>query len=254
MLALRARDAACRRRRSCSRATDPGADYRNRIWMPHRRAAVRRPPVAGHRGRRRAARAASDAGDATSSRRAAGLQPIDVGSTARRGRASMLQEPAVFGDELDRGAGAGARSGLPAAEAAGAALPCQVVSTGLAQVIAPVGGADALARVRVRRHRLVALLAEHGGDRALPRRDRRRRRPACAASSPQDGLPRGPGHGLGRRAADGLPARPHAAWTRLAVTQGVEMRRRCRIDCRMEGDRVRVGGDVVVVFEARIDL
>ena len=41
---------------------------------------------------------------------------------------------------------------------------------------------------------------------------------------------------------------------RLTVTQGVEMRRPCRIDCSMEGDRVRVGGDVVVVFDARITL
>jgi predicted PhzF superfamily epimerase YddE/YHI9 len=32
------------------------------------------------------------------------------------------------------------------------------------------------------------------------------------------------------------------------------MRRPCRIDCSVEGDRVRVGGDVVVVFEAQIVL
>jgi hypothetical protein len=32
------------------------------------------------------------------------------------------------------------------------------------------------------------------------------------------------------------------------------MQRPCRIDCSAEGDRVRVGGDVVVVFEAQIDL
>ena len=41
---------------------------------------------------------------------------------------------------------------------------------------------------------------------------------------------------------------------RVTVTQGVEMGRPARLDCRLEGDRVRVGGDAVVVLDGTVFL
>jgi trans-2,3-dihydro-3-hydroxyanthranilate isomerase len=41
-------------------------------------------------------------------------------------------------------------------------------------------------------------------------------------------------------------------WTRLEITQGVEMGRPSRLVAELEGDRVRVGGDVVVVIEGEV--
>ncbi len=70
----------------------------------------------------------------------------------------------------------------------------------------------------------------------------------------QDGMIReDPGTGS---AAGPLMAHLHAhrGLEALTVLQGVEMRRACRIDCSVEADRVRVGGDVTVVFEAQIEL
>ena len=41
---------------------------------------------------------------------------------------------------------------------------------------------------------------------------------------------------------------------RLRVEQGVEMGRPSVLDCSVEGDRVRVGGDVVVVATGTVTL
>ena len=38
------------------------------------------------------------------------------------------------------------------------------------------------------------------------------------------------------------------------MTQGVEMGRASRLSCRLEGDRVRVGGDVAVVVDGTVHL
>jgi trans-2,3-dihydro-3-hydroxyanthranilate isomerase len=43
-------------------------------------------------------------------------------------------------------------------------------------------------------------------------------------------------------------------WSRLEITQGVEMGRPSRLVAEMEGDRPRVGGDVVVVIEGTVGL
>jgi trans-2,3-dihydro-3-hydroxyanthranilate isomerase len=43
-------------------------------------------------------------------------------------------------------------------------------------------------------------------------------------------------------------------WTRLKVTQGVEIGRPSHLVASLEGDRVRVGGDVVVVVEGTVAL
>ena len=74
----------------------------------------------------------------------AGLQPVDVElGVSGVARASMLQEPAVFGAEVDPEWVLGAL-GLDAADAH-PELPPQVVSTGVAQLMVPVRDAEVLA-------------------------------------------------------------------------------------------------------------
>jgi trans-2,3-dihydro-3-hydroxyanthranilate isomerase len=231
-------------------ATADGATYTNRIWMPDREL-----PFAGHPSLGTAVAVALARGEDEVTyvqQTQVGLQPIDVRRSGTTGHASMLQEPAVFGAEIDP-VRVMAAVGLSGADAAGAALPCQIVSTGVAQLIAPIADADALGRVRIDATALDALVQDVGsvvlylaalnGDSARVR-----------GIFTQDGLPReDPGTGS---AAGPLMAYAHARTgvEQLTVTQGVEMRRPCRIDCSVEGDRVRVGGDVVVVFEAQIVL
>jgi len=230
--------------------TAGGADYRNRIWMPHREL-----PFAGHPSLGTAvavalARAEEQATYVQETR--PGLQPIDVRRDGARGYASMLQDPATFGPELDAGRVLEAM-GLSGADA-DPDVPCQVVSTGFAHVMAPLADPGALARVRPDPQRMRTLLDEVGqgvvylaaraGDDAVRAR----------GFFLQDGLPReDPGTGS---AAGPLMAHLHArtGLERMRVTQGVEMRRTCAIDCAVEGDRIRVGGDVTVVFESRVAL
>src|SRR3954469_15877526 len=80
-------------------ATEPGADYRNRIWMMQGEL-----PFAGHPSLGTAVAVARARGerDATYVQQtAAGHQPIEVEVGDRVARASMLQEPATFGPEAD---------------------------------------------------------------------------------------------------------------------------------------------------------
>src|SRR5436305_15080462 len=88
----------------------------------------------------------------------AGLQPVEVELDGRVAKASMLQEPPSFGDELDPGSVLAA-IGLSAADA-DPALPIVWGSTGLGHVLAPVRDADALSRARPDPAVLDALLAE----------------------------------------------------------------------------------------------
>jgi predicted PhzF superfamily epimerase YddE/YHI9 len=46
----------------------------------------------------------------------------------------------------------------------------------------------------------------------------------------------------------------HAGIDAVLVEQGVQMGRPARLDARIEGDRVRVGGDVVVLITGEIRL
>jgi len=229
--------------------TRDGAAYRNRIWMPGREL-----PFAGHPSLGTAVAVALARGDAAATyvqETGAGLQPVDVRVSARGGHASMLQAPVELGDELDP-ARVLAVAGLTPADAA-ADLPCRLVSTGLPQLIAPVADASVLGRVRMDAPALAALLAETGvtvlylsavsGETARVR----------GFFAQGDMAREDPGTGS---AAGPLMAYLHArrGRERLAVTQGVEMGRRCLISCSVDGDRVRVGGDVTVVFRAEIDL
>jgi predicted PhzF superfamily epimerase YddE/YHI9 len=157
----------------------------------------------------------------------AGRQPIDVEVTGERtARASMLQEPATFGPELDPAPVLAAAGVDPAL--ADPALPAQVVSTGAAQVLAPVEP-EALRTLRPDFAALEALLGEHGAVTLYLA-------PSTASGPRPVALPRarrrvrGPGDRLGRRPAHGLPARAPRP-RRVRVEQGVEMGRASVLDC-----------------------
>jgi len=232
-------------------ATEPGADYRNRIWT-----IVSELPFAGHPslGTAVAVAHARDEREAHYVQQTgAGLQGIDVelGSSGVA-RASMLQEPAVFGDEIDRGRIFGAL-GLQASDGH-PELPPQVVSTGLAHLMIPVRDEGVLNRVRPEPASLTALLDELGV--------------VCgyvAAHEPANDA----AHARGYFAADGMivedPATGSAAGPlcaylhartgaqRVDVVQGEAMGRPSRMLCEA-GERVRVAGDVVVLAEGEIEL
>ena len=116
-------------------ATEPGADYRNRIWT-----IVSELPFAGHPSLGTAVAVAHARAEREAhyvQQTGAGLQAVDVElGPSGVARASMLQEPAVFGDEIDPGRVFGAL-GLEASDGH-PELPPQVVSTGLAHLMIPV--------------------------------------------------------------------------------------------------------------------
>jgi trans-2,3-dihydro-3-hydroxyanthranilate isomerase len=229
-------------------ATEAGADYRNRIWMT-----TRELPFAGHPSIGAAvavarARGRRDVGYVQQT--GAGLQAIDVELGEAASRASMLQEPASFGAEVEPAVALGAL-GLADAEAH-PELPPQVVSTGLAHLMVPVRSAAALDRVAPDAGALRALLEEHGGTCAyVAHLDGEA---AFARSFFLDGATvlEDPATGS---AAGPLMAYAHARTgaDRLAIDQGVAMGRASRLRCQA-GERVRVGGDAVVVFDATVDL
>jgi trans-2,3-dihydro-3-hydroxyanthranilate isomerase len=231
-------------------ATQDGADYRNRIWMPRREL-----PFAGHPSLGTAVAVALARGEEEASyvqQTHAGLQRLDVRRSGDVGYASVLQEPAVFGDAVDP-ARVLATVGLDPSLAVGADLPFQMVSTGFNHLMAPISDPEVLERVRIDTGALVALLDEVGSGVVYLAAVDGEQAHVRGFFAQDEMIREDPGTGS---AAGPLMAHVHArrGVERLTVTQGVEMRRPCRIDCSVEGDRVRVGGDVVVVFEAQIDL
>src|SRR5688572_30099189 len=139
------------------RPTAEGADYRNRIWMTGGEI-----PFAGHPSLGAAAavaRARAESRVTYIQETRAGLQPVDVDAADGVVHVSMLQEPAELGPELDpdeaRGAlGLEAEDGHPE-------LPCQLVSTGLRHVIAPVLDPHVLGRVWPDQDRVTAVVGPH---------------------------------------------------------------------------------------------
>jgi trans-2,3-dihydro-3-hydroxyanthranilate isomerase len=238
-----------------------GADYRNRIWTVEREI-----PFAGHPSLGTAvavARAASGGSGPKQARyvqeTGAGLQPVDVrlADDELHARASMLQEPAVHGPEVPRAAPLEAIGLTP--EHADRSLPPQIVSTGAAQLIVPLRDREALARARPDYAAIEALLAAHGalvvyavvcdlaGDLADAPATAHARSFVSAA--------------IGEDPATGSAAGPLCAYlhertgrARVTIEQGVEMGRPSRLDVAMEGERPRVGGDVVIVGEGVLHL
>jgi trans-2,3-dihydro-3-hydroxyanthranilate isomerase len=152
MLAL-ARETAQSETAFLQSATVDGADYRNRIFTM-----VEEIPFAGHPSLGAAVAQARAEGRAEAryhQQTVAGVQPIEVELTGDVARASMLQEPAVFGDPIEAAPVLGAL-GLGPADAH-AELQVQPVSTGIFHLMVPVRDAVALERARPNLLRLEAV-------------------------------------------------------------------------------------------------
>ena len=232
-------------------ATEAGADYRNRIWT-----IVGELPFAGHPSLGTAvahahARAEREAHYVQQT--VVGLQPVDVElGVSGVARASMLQQPAVFGAEVDPDWVLGAL-GLALADAH-PELPPQVVSTGVAQLMVPVRDAEVLGRVRPDAVALGDLLRELGIICVYlashdPAHDAAHARSYFAA----DGM-------IVEDPATGSAAGPLCAYLhartgaeRVDIVQGEAMGRPSRLMCEA-GERVRVAGDVVLLADGEIEL
>jgi len=254
MLAL-ARETRLSETTFVQRAHVAGADYRNRIWTVEREL-----PFAGHPSLGTAVAVARAEHNHTSTphtaryvqQTGAGLQPIDVRlHDAHTAHASMLQEPAVHGEELPRSEIVKAIGLTP--EHADRALPPQLVGTGLMQLIVPLRDLDALARARPDWAAVERLLAAHGAtvlyavvcDPAAAHARTRSFVSAATGEDPATGSAAGPLCAyLAKRAGT----------TALTIEQGIEMGRPSRLEAAMEGERPRVGGDVVVVADGTLNL
>jgi trans-2,3-dihydro-3-hydroxyanthranilate isomerase len=232
-------------------ATDPGADYRNRIWT-----IVGELPFAGHPSLGTAVAVAHARAEREAhyiQQTGVGLQAVDVELGASGvARASMLQEPVVFGDEIEPQRVLGAL-GLELVDGH-PELPPQVVSTGLAMLMVPVRDEAVLNRVRPDVALLGDLLRELGIICAYlaahdPAHDAAHARSYFAA----DGM-------IVEDPATGSAAGPLCAYLhartgadRVDIVQGEAMGRPSRLMCEA-GERVRVAGDVVLLAEGEIEL
>jgi trans-2,3-dihydro-3-hydroxyanthranilate isomerase len=221
------------------------ADYRNRIWTP-----AEEIPFAGHPSLGTAVAVALERGDVYVEYRQqthAGIQPVRVSRDGGRARASVLQEPARFGDEVDPAVVTAAIGLLP--EDAHPSLPPQHVTTGLATLIAPLVDADAVSRAR-KNQAAVAALADGTFNLYV-----------CAPLGQTARARSFPSELEGEDPATGSAAGPLLAYLhertgvdRVEVVQGVEMGRPSRLLAQMERGRVRVGGDVVVLVTGSLRL
>jgi trans-2,3-dihydro-3-hydroxyanthranilate isomerase len=233
-------------------ASVPDADYRNRIWMTGGEL-----PFAGHPSLGTAVAMALARGEREVEyvqQTGAGLQPVRVELRSDQlARASMLQEPASFGAELDpvevlAAVGIAHSAALPE-------LPPQVVSTGVPQVVAVVRDIAALAAPDPNRGLLRSLLGAHGAVTLyLAAWDATTGTARARSYFPED-------DGVSEDPATGSAAGPLMAYLHdrtgtdeLLIEQGVEMGRPSRLDCSVESGRVRVAGDAVVVARGAVRL
>jgi trans-2,3-dihydro-3-hydroxyanthranilate isomerase len=231
---------------------DDGCDYRNRIWM-----LTGELPMAGHPSLGTAVAIAHRRGERSVSyvqRTPAGLQPVTVELEGRAARSSMLQEAAEFIEPLDPERVLAA-IGLTAPDLHGSLGP-ELVSTGGRQVLVPLADAEALCRAAPDPAAVAAILSEK---RAItvyafvcePGSGRADARAffdspgGIAEEDPATGSAAGPLMAYLHR---------HAGLGELTVSQGVQMGRPSRLTCSVEGDRVRVGGDVVVLSHGTLRL
>ena len=232
-------------------ATEPGTDYRNRIWtMPGEIG------FAGHPSLGTAVAVARVRGeqDATYVQQTlVGNQPVEVRLHGDTARASMLQEPPRFGLEpgsADVMTTAGLAAGLAHPD-----FPAQVVATGAATLIAPVRDRDALEGAAPMLGWLRELLERLG---ALVL--------YLVAVDPDEGRAHARSFFPGvvevvEDPATGSAAGPLLAYLHervgtqsLSIRQGDEIGRPSRIDCTWAGDRPRVAGDVVIVADGHVSL
>jgi trans-2,3-dihydro-3-hydroxyanthranilate isomerase len=229
-------------------ASVAGAHYRNRIWTM-----AEEVPFAGHPSLGTAVAVALARGDTDvvyHQQTIAGVQEVTVRRDGDRARASVLQERAETGPELDRVA-VMAAAGL-AGQDAHPDLPPQRMSTGLPALIAPVRDAEAVSRARPDVAKIAALdqgivnfylchvdpHAQTARARSFPGLDIEDEDPATGSAA-------GP---LLLYLSDRL------GLDRLTVTQGVEIGRPSTLEARMEDGRVRVAGDVLVLVTGTLRL
>jgi trans-2,3-dihydro-3-hydroxyanthranilate isomerase len=230
-------------------ATEDGADYRNRIFT-----VAGEIPFAGHPSLGTAVAVARSRGEREAKyvqQTGAGLQPVDVRLDNGRAWASMLQEPAEFGPEIDAHhvlAAVGLVIGDAHRE-----LPPQVVSTGLPTLIAPVLKVTCVSAAKPDFELVEALAQRYGAPNlylvCLQEHDKARAR---MFTTMVEG---------GEDPATGSAAGPLCAYLaergrshRVEITQGVEMRRPSRLVAEMHDGHPRVGGDVVQVIEGEVHL
>jgi trans-2,3-dihydro-3-hydroxyanthranilate isomerase len=225
-----------------------GADYRHRIWTMKGEI-----PFAGHPSLGVAAAVAHARGERRATyvqQTVPGLQPVEVELGDRVARVSMLQEPARHGPELDPGEVL-PMAGLEAGDA-DPALPVQVVSTGVPQILVPVRDAAVLARIRPDYDRIGALIEQHEAVVLyLCAVDGERVRARSFMSTAE----------MGEDPATGSAAGPLAAYVAartgvqaITIDQGAEIGRPSVMRAAVEGDRIRVGGDAVVVVDGTVQL
>jgi trans-2,3-dihydro-3-hydroxyanthranilate isomerase len=233
-------------------ATASGADYRNRIWT-----VVEELPFAGHPSLGTAVAVAHASGKTGEigyvQQTAAGLQPIAVSVNGTHATASMLQEPPVFGDELDP-AEAFRPLGLPPAATASTQLPPQIVSTGLAHLMLPVRSPEDLSRIVPDYTAIYQVVAPHGAIGVYAAYC-----DLAAGTARARYFARDPG--IGEDPATGSAAGPlsayllrHARLRAVEITQGVQMGRPSRLRAESVEDRVRVSGDVVILIDGTVRL
>jgi trans-2,3-dihydro-3-hydroxyanthranilate isomerase len=231
-------------------APESGGHYRHRIFMP-----TGEIPFAGHPSLGTAIAVARERGKRHVTyvqETHAGKQPIDVQIDGDHARASMLQEPTVFGDELDPEAVL-STIGVDGVDA-DPQLPPQVVSTGVPQVLACVRDAaslqhvlpdyGAIERLLTRNHAIVLYVA-HVDPESGAVRARAFTGSAEVGEDPATGSAAGPLQAL---------VATRLGLEQLEIVQGAEMGRRSVLRTAVEGDRVRVGGDAVVVVDGEVVL
>lgn len=231
-------------------ATVAGADYRNRIFT-----VAGEVPFAGHPSLGTAVAVARARGERRASyvqETGAGLQPVEVELDAEQAYASVLQDPARFGAEVEA---ARALSAVRLdASAAVAALSPQVVSTGLPHLIVPVVDRDAVARAAPDADAVADLLEESDSRSVYVVYWE----PNCGHASARMFSPL---VADGEDPATGSAAGPLCAYLarrggvdRVEIEQGVEMGRPSRLVAELEEGRVRVGGGVVALINGWVAL
>jgi trans-2,3-dihydro-3-hydroxyanthranilate isomerase len=232
-------------------ATVEGADYRNRIFTMDEE--IR---FAGHPSLGTAVAVARAAGVSEArylQQTGAGVQPVEVELRGDVAHASMLQEPAQFGEAVEAAPVLGAL-GLGPADAH-PELPVQPVSTGMRHLMVPVRDHVALERARPHVARVEAVEAQTDTMVLY----------VFVPSADGDGEPvRARGFVAERGQvledpATGSAAGPlcaylheHTGRAEATVAQGVELGRPSRLETALVGDRVRVSGDCVVVLEGTL--
>ncbi len=226
-----------------------GADYRNRIWTISGEI-----PFAGHPSLGTAVAVAIDGGieQATFTQETGvGLQRVDVSRENGEWQASVLQEPAEFGEVIPT-AKVAAVLGV-AEESIDSRYSAQIVSTGLPALLVPIRDLDGLAACQGD----AAALEQLGLGLSLNVYPfifdvaARAVRSRCFALDLGDF----------EDPATGSAAGPLVAYLqdildvdRIEVRQGIEMGRPSLIEARMDSGRPRVTGQVHVVMSGQTNL